>query len=87
MEQRVRIWMVTGSLKGPSLDDDAAGLVRYDASTARVLETAEFDQNEVDPHGITIHDGVMYGCDAGIHPLWPDRRSPSSGYIFRIEFV
>jgi hypothetical protein len=81
------IWMVTGSLNGPSLDDDSAGLIRYDATTGRVLETAEFNQSEVDPHGITMHEGVMYGCDASIHPLWPDQRSPSSGYVFRIDFV
>jgi hypothetical protein len=81
------IWMVTGSLNGPSVDDDTAGLIRYDASSGEIIETAEFDQSQVDPHGITMRDGAMYGCDASIHPLWPDGRSPSSGYIFRIEFV
>lgn len=81
------IWMVTGTLGGPDIDDDTAGLIRYDAGTGRALETVEFDQALVDPHGITIHDGVMYGCDAGIHPLWPDGRSPMSGSVFRIDFL
>lgn len=79
------IWMVSGALNGPSDSDDTAGLVRYDATTGRLLETASFDQADVDPHGIAIHNGVMYGCDAGIHPQWADGRSPSSGYIFRID--
>jgi hypothetical protein len=79
--------MVTGALNTPSIDDDSAGLIRYDAVSGRVLETAEFDQSQVDPHGLTIHKGVMYGCDAGVHPLWPDRRNPSSGYVFRIDFA
>jgi len=81
------IWLVTGSLNGPSIDDDSASLAKFDAATGKLLETASFDQAEVDPHGICFHDGVLYGCDASIHPRWPDGRSPSAGYIFRIDFV
>jgi hypothetical protein len=76
------IWMVTGtnSESGPQ-----SGLVHYDASNGKVIETVEFAERYPDPHGLAIKNGVLYTSDAGLHPGWPDLISPASGYICRIE--
>ncbi|HEY7285893.1 MAG TPA: hypothetical protein VH497_10645 [Vicinamibacterales bacterium] len=74
------IWMVTGNERG-------AGLIKYDIETGRTLETAEFAETDCDPHGLAWHDGVLYSCDAGIHPGWPENKSPTHGYIFRIDLI
>jgi hypothetical protein len=74
------IWMVTGTERG-------AGLIKYDIETGRTLETAEFAETDCDPHGLAWHDGVLYSCDAGIHPGWPENKSPTHGYIFRIDLI
>lgn len=74
------IWMVTG-------DEHGAGLIRYDAATGRTLEAVRFAETDADPHGLALHDGVLYSCDAGIHPGWPENKSATHGYIFRIDFV
>lgn len=74
------IWMVTGS-------DQGAGLIKYDAETGRTLETAQFGETDSDPHGLAWHDGVLYSSDAGIHPGWPENKSPTHGYIFRIDLL
>ena len=82
------IWMVTGTSLGPGIENDRAGLARFDATTGQLLETAEFGPDQSDPHGLTIDaNGVFYSCDAGIHPGWPDNRSATHGYVFRIDFV
>jgi hypothetical protein len=62
-------------------------LVRYDTATGRVLETVEFLPGSCDPHGLAMHDGTLIGCDAGIHPNWPNNDSPAAGWIFQIDFV
>lgn len=72
------VWMVTG-------DDQGAGLIKYDAESGRVLETARFAEGDPDPHGLAWHDGAFYSCDAGIHPGWPENKSPAHGSIFRID--
>jgi hypothetical protein len=72
------MWMVTG-------DDQGAGLIKYDAASGQVLETVRFADGDPDPHGLTWHDGALYSCDAGIHPGWPENKSPTHGYIFRID--
>ena len=74
------IWMVTGNEQG-------AGLIKYDAETGRPLETVQFAESDPDPHGLAWHDGALYSCDAGIHPGWPENKSPTHGYIFRIELL
>jgi hypothetical protein len=74
------VWLVTGTDRG-------AGLIKYDADTGRVLETAEFAETDSDPHGLAWHKGVLYSSDAGIHPGWPDDKSPTHGYIFRIDLL
>ena len=62
-------------------------LARHDMSTGRVIETAEFLPGSCDPHGLAWHDGAFYGCDAGIHPGWENKDSPTAGWIFQIDFV
>jgi hypothetical protein len=74
------IWMVTG-------DDRGAGLIKYDAETGKVLETVRLAETDPDPHGLAWHDGALYSCDAGIHPGWPENKSPTHGYVFRIDLV
>jgi sugar lactone lactonase YvrE len=72
------VWLVTGS-------DAGAGLIKYDSETGKVLETVQFDELYPDPHGLAFHEGSLYTCDAGIHPGWPENKSPASGYICRID--
>ncbi len=74
------IWMVTGS-------DEGAGLIKYDAATGRTLETVHFPEAFPDPHGLAMKNGVLYTCDAGIHPGWKDETSPATGYVCRIELL
>ena len=74
------IWMVTG-------DEGGAGLVKFDATTGRVLETARFAETDCDPHGLAWHNGVLHSCDAGIHPGWPENKSPTHGSVFRIDLL
>ena len=38
-------------------------------------------------HGLTMWNGVLYGCDAGIHPGWPNNWSKTTGQIFRIDLI
>jgi hypothetical protein len=80
------IWMITGT-RGKTAAEDFGGLAKFDAATGRLLETASFDIGAADPHGLTMHNGVLYSCDAAIHPGWKDSSSPTSGMIFRIDFV
>jgi hypothetical protein len=74
------IWMVTGT-------DAGAGLIKFDAESGRTLETVQFSPDDPDPHGLAWHDGALYSCDAGIHPGWPENKSPTHGYIFRIDLI
>lgn len=79
------IWIVTAS---SNTDPNAVmGLTKYSPTTGALLETAEFLPGSADPHGLTFRGGVLYGCDAGIHPGWPARQSRSSGRIFRIDIL
>jgi hypothetical protein len=80
------IWQVLGN-DSTSFAEGKPSLVKYDAATGRVLETAEFLPGSADPHGLEWHDGALISCDAGYHPGWKDLDSPTSGAIFRIDFV
>lgn len=80
------MWQVVGN-NSSSYKDGKPGLVRYDAATGKVLETVDFLPGSSDPHGLAMHDGKLISCDAGIHPGWPNNDSPTSGWIFRIDFI
>jgi len=81
------IWIVTGNEDSTSFATGKPGLAKYDAATGVLLETVEFVPGSSDPHGLAMHDGVMISCDAGIHPGWPNNDSPTSGFVFRIDFI
>jgi len=80
------IWQIVGN-DCKRYSDYRPCLVKYDAVTGKVLETVEFLPNSCDPHGLAMHDGKLIGCDAGIHPNWPNKDSPTAGWIFQIDFV
>jgi hypothetical protein len=80
------IWAVTGN-NSTGYAEGKPGLVKYDAATGAMVEIVDFLPGSADPHGLCMHDGSLISCDAGIHPSWPNLDSPSSGYIFRIDFV
>ncbi|MEP7365969.1 MAG: hypothetical protein ABI972_22155 [Acidobacteriota bacterium] len=80
------IWQVVGN-DSTRYSEYRPGLVRYDASTGKVLEVVDFVPGSSDPHGLTMHDGKLIGCDAGIHPNWPNNDSPTAGWIFQIDFI
>lgn len=80
------MWQIVGN-DCKSYRDYRPGLVRYDLSTGKVLETVDFVSNSCDPHGLAMHDGKLISCDAGIHPGWPNRDSPTAGWVFQIDFV
>jgi hypothetical protein len=80
------IWQIVGNdCKGYA--EYRPGLVKYDATTGKVLETVDFMPDSSDPHGLVMHNGTLISCDAGIHPGWPNNDSPTSGWIFRIDFI
>jgi len=90
------IWMVTGSSDvdryvmqhGKLHHTTTSGLVKYDARTGDVLETAEFVDGTADPHGLAMKDGKLISCDAGVGPPgFEGTGSPSAGYIFEIDFI
>ena len=80
------LWQIIGN-NSTGYAEGKAGLVKYDAATGQVLETVEFVPGSCDPHGLECYDGALISCDAGCHPGWPDKDSPSSGYVFRIDFI
>jgi hypothetical protein len=75
------VWLVTGNAQGKP------GLIKYDGTTGRPLQIVEFDDIYPDPHGLAVKDGVLYTCDAGMHPGWKDYTSTASGYICRIDLA
>jgi hypothetical protein len=79
-------WQVTGN-NSKSYAEGRPGLVKYDAATGRVLEIVDFAPGSCDPHGLTMHNGSLISCDAGIHPNWPTGDSPTTGWIFRIDIA
>ncbi|MDQ2901223.1 MAG: hypothetical protein M3Y07_15705 [Acidobacteriota bacterium] len=80
------IWQIVGN-ESKNHGDYRPCLVKYDAATGKVLEVVDFLPNSSDPHGLAMHNGTLIGCDAGIHPGWPNNDSPTSGWIFRIDIV
>ena len=90
------IWMVTGSSdvnryvmqNGKLHHTTTSGLMKYDARTGVLLETAEFIDGTADPHGLAMRNGKLISCDAGVGPPGFERTgSPNAGWIFQIDFV
>jgi len=80
------MWQIVGN-ECKSWKDYRPALVRYDMATGRPVETVDFVEGSCDPHGLAMKDGRLISCDAGIHPGWANRDSPTAGWIFEIEFV
>jgi hypothetical protein len=80
------IWQIVGN-DSKNYAEGRPGLVKFDAATGKVLEVVDFMPGSCDPHGLVMHDGALISCDAGIHPGWPNKDSPNSGWIFRIDLV
>ena len=90
------VWMVTGSSdvnryvmqNGKLHHTTTSGLMKYDATTGQLLETAEFLDGTADPHGLAMRNGKLISCDAGVGPPgFEGTGSPSAGYVFQIDFV
>jgi hypothetical protein len=90
------VWMVTGSSdinryvmqNGKLHHTTTCGLMKYDATTGDLLETAEFLDGTADAHGLAMHNGKLISCDAGVGPPgFEGTGSPSAGYVFEIDFV
>jgi len=95
------IWQVTGHQKEGSTGYEGytPGLVQYDVRTGQTNQLIEFVPGSCDLHDVTVHDGQLYGVDAGEHPGWsidnaayqhpgfPPLNSPSGGYVFRIDLI
>jgi len=80
------MWQVVGN-DSTRHSEYKPGLVRYDTATGKMIEVVEFVAGSSDPHGLAMHEGKLFGCDAGIHPGWPNRDSPTAGWIFQIDFI
>lgn len=95
------IWQVGGLQKPGTYDYTGytAGLVKYDIRTGQVVETITLPRGIVDMHDVAVHNGELYGVDAGEHPGWsidipqfqhqgfPPENSPTGGYVFRIDLI
>lgn len=79
------IWMVTGTSN--RIPENRPGLAKFDAATGRLLETVAFVEGSADPHGLELHDGVLYTCDAGVGPGFVATESPTARFICRIELM
>ena len=55
---------------------------KLDAKNGKVLETIKFSNSDPDPHGMCIHEGYMYFCDAG---LTATTSGGAPGYICRFK--
>ena len=60
--------------------------LKQDVNDGRVLDIISLEKGkDPDPHGMDMHQGTMYYCDAGIAPPGIPSKSPMAGYIYRVE--
>lgn len=59
---------------------------KLDAKDGKILEQVVLTAEDPDPHGMCLHSGSLYYCDAGIAPGAKPTNSPSAGYVCRIDF-
>jgi hypothetical protein len=55
---------------------------KLDPKTGKILEVVKFSNQDPDPHGMCIHDGYMYYCDAGLTATFA---GSSPGYVCRFK--
>jgi hypothetical protein len=58
---------------------------KIDAETGKVLEAVTLSKEDPDPHGMCMHDGHLYYCDAGFPVGSNVSNDPNSGWICRID--
>ena len=58
---------------------------KLDARDGRLLERITLAKDDPDPHGMCLHQGHLYYCDAGIAPQGVSNNSPRAGYVCRID--
>ena len=59
---------------------------KIDAKTGQVLEVLTLAKGEdPDPHGMCLHEGRLYYCDAGLVVGGGSNASAGAGYVCRIE--
>lgn len=59
---------------------------KIDATTGKVLEIITLEKGkDPDPHGMCLHDGHLYYCDAGFPVGGSVSNDPDSGWICRIQ--
>ena len=81
------IWVAIAN-NSTSYKTSKPGLHKYHATErCALLETVDFEPGSSDPHGLTMHNGTLISCDAGIHPDWPNYDSPTHGTVFAIDLV
>jgi hypothetical protein len=86
MTFRKRDFLITGICLALSATAKP-GLHKYDAASGKLLEIVEFVPGSADPYGLTMNNGKLISCDAGIHPGWPNNDSPFHGTVFEIEMI
>ena len=55
---------------------------KLDAETGKILEIQKISPQDPDPHGLALHNGNLYYCDAG---LTATSAGSAAGYICRID--
>ena len=60
---------------------------KLDAKDGRLLEVVALAKDDPDPHGMCMHEGHLYYCDAGIAPQGVSNESPWAGYVCRIDLA
>ena len=55
---------------------------KLDPDTGKVLEVVQITEQDPDPHGMCIHGGYMYYCDAGLTAAFP---GSAPGYVCRFK--
>lgn len=58
---------------------------KLSAKNGRILEAIVLSPCDPDPHGLCLHQGHLYYCDAGIAPGGVASGSSAAGYICRID--
>lgn len=95
------LWQVSGRQEPGTTGPEGytPGLVKYEIPSGRVVEIVEFVPGSADMHDVTVHEGQLYGVDAGEHPGWsvdvpayqhpgyPPINSPFGCAIFKIELL
>jgi hypothetical protein len=87
------MYMVSGG-ESNTYAEGQTNLIKYDLATGTIAEVIVFKSGSCDPHGLTVRNGTLIGCDSGDHPGWDKpydkkgwgkRSSPTAGAVFSIQ--